>query len=88
MINNFNNMMMMPNQNNMFSNDKQQILDLINQNIQTSNLIKNLVENSNFENKDKKDDEFWKDFYKIDFFPGYSNNRINIAFLQYRWNKN
>ena len=82
MINNFNNnMMMMPNQNNMFSNGKQQILDLINQNIQTTNLIKNLVENSSFENKDKKNDEFWKDFYiKIDFFPGYSNNRINIVF--------
>ena len=81
MINNFNNnMMMMPNQNNMFSNDKQLILDLINQNIQTSNLIKNLVENSNFENKDKKNDEFWNDFCGVDFFPGYSDNRINIVF--------
>ena len=82
MINNFNNInnLMIPNQNNMFSNDKQKILDLINQNIQTTNLIKNLVENSNFGNQNKEENGFWKNFYNIDFFPGYSNNRINIIF--------
>ena len=42
-------------------------------------MIKNIVENSNFGNENKEED-FWKDFYKIDFFPGNSNNRINIIF--------
>ena len=88
MINNLNdiNNMMMQN-NNINQNTKQQILDLINQNIQmtetinmNNKMIKSMIENSDFKNdkEDKKD--IINDFYEIDFFPGYQGRRINVVF--------
>ena len=88
MINNLNdiNNMMMQN-NNINQNTKQQILDLINQNIQmtetinmNNKMIKSMIENSDFKNdkEDKKD--IINDFYEIDFFPRYQGRRINVLF--------
>ena len=90
MMNNFNNinnmMMNLPN-DNMNPNIKQQILNLINQNIQMTELIsmnnkmiKAMIENSDFGNNNKEKDVPLKDFLDIDFFPEYDGQRVNAIF--------
>ena len=83
MMNNLNdiNNMMMPNQNN-----KEQILNLINQNIQmanqiviNNNMIKTMIENSNFGN-DNQLSLFNSDLANIDLFPGNTGKKINVIF--------
>ena len=78
MMNNMNNLnnMMMSNQNN-----KEQILNLINQNIQmanqiviNNNMIKTMIENSNQQN------QFNFDLSNIDLFPGNTGEKINVIF--------
>ena len=76
---NINNMMFNQNiMNNMEQNKKDLILNLINQNIQltnqiaiNNNMIKEIIDNPNFnmENINKKND-FYNELYNIDFFPG------------------
>ena len=89
MVNNFNdiNNMMMFNNNNINQNDKEQLLNLINQNIQmtnqiaiNNNLIKNIIENSNFSDDNQKNNKFYKEISKIDFFPGKMGGKINVIF--------
>ena len=90
MMNNFNNinnmMMNLPN-DNMNPNIKQQILNLINQNIQMTELIsmnnkmiKEMIENSDFGNNNKEKDVPLKNFLDIDFFPEYDGQRVNAIF--------
>ena len=90
MMNNFNNinnmMMNLPN-DNMNPNIKQQILNLINQNIQMTELIsmnnkmiKAMIENSDFGNNNKEKDVPLKNFLDIDFFPEYDGQRVNAIF--------
>ena len=94
MMNNFNNinnmMMNLPN-DNMNPNIKQQILNLINQNIQMTELIsmnnkmiKAMIENSDFGNNNKEKDVPLKDFLDIDFFPEYDDHRVNAIFSNTR----
>ena len=89
MVNNFNdiNNMMMFNNNNINQNDKEQLLNLINQNIQmtnqiaiNNNLIKNIIENSNFSNVNQQNNKFFKEVSNIDFFPGKMGEKINVIF--------
>ena len=90
MMNNFNNinnmMMNLPN-DNMNPSVKQQILNLINQNIQMTELIsmnnkmiKEMIENSDFGNNNKEKDVPLKNFLDIDFFPEYDGQRVNAIF--------
>ena len=89
MMNNFNNinnmMMNLPN-DNMNPHVKQQILNLINQNIQmteqismNNKMIKSMIENSDFEN-DNKEENILNEFYEIDFFSGNNGQKINVVF--------
>ena len=84
-FNGINNMMML--NNNMNQNDKEQILNLINQNIQmtnqiaiNNNLIKNMIENSNFGNDNQQNNKIDEEMGKIDFFPGKKGKKINVIF--------
>ena len=77
---NMNNIMMF-NQNNGNQNNKELILDLMNQNIQISNqlqmnnnMIKTMIENFN-QSKD-----IFNELYSIDFFPLKSGRKINVIF--------
>ena len=90
MMNNFNNMnnmmMNLPN-DNMNPSVKQQILNLINKNIlmteqisKNNEMIKSMIENSDFGNDNNKTDGPLKNFLDIDFFPGYDGQRINVTF--------
>ena len=86
---NINNMMLNQNiMNNMEQNKKDLILNIINQNIQltnqiaiNNNMIKEIIDNPNFnmENINKKND-FYNELYNMDFFPGKYGERINIIF--------
>ena len=89
MMNNFNNMnnmmMNLPN-DNMNPSVKQQILNLINQNIQmtekismNNKMIKSMIENSDFEN-DNKEENMLNGFGEIDFFSGNNGQKINVVF--------
>ena len=85
--NNINNMMMNLPNDNMNPNIKQQILNLINQNIQMTELIsmnnkmiKEMIENSDFGNNNKEKDVPLKNFLDIDFFPEYDGQRVNAIF--------
>ena len=91
--------MMNPNINNMMilnkksQNDKEVILDIVDQNNQLANqiamnnsMIKNMIENQNFGNN-KQSNEFFKKFWEIDFFPGMDGERINIIFEDPRGTK-
>ena len=89
MMNNFNNMnnmmMNLPN-DNMNPSVKQQILNLINQNIQmtekismNNKMIKSMIENSDFEN-DNKEENMLNGLGEIDFFPGNNGQKINVVF--------
>ena len=87
MMNNLNYMMMNVQNNNMNKTTKEQILDLINQNMQmteqisiNNNMIKNMIENSDFENENKEKTNRFKDITEIDFFPGYHGQKINVIF--------
>ena len=97
MMNNFNNinnmMMNLPN-DNMNPDIKQQILNLINQNIQMTELIsmnnkmiKAMTENSDFGNNNKEKDVPLKNFLDIDFFPEYDGQRVNVIFSHSKGNK-
>ena len=90
MMNNFNNinnmMMNLPN-DNMNPSIKQQILNLINQNTQMTELIsmnnkmiKEMIENSDSGNNNKEKDVPLKNFLDIDFFPEYDGQRVNAIF--------
>ena len=83
MMNNLNdiNNMMMNNQNN-----QEQIINLINQNIQmanqimiNNNMIKTMIENSNFGN-DNQQSLFNHYLANIDLFPGNTGRKINVIF--------
>ena len=86
---NINNMMLNQNiMNNLGQNKKDLILNLINQNIQltnqiaiNNNMIKEIIDNPNFnmENINQKTD-FYNELYKIDFFPGKNGEKINVLF--------
>ena len=89
MMNNMLNLnnMMINNQNNMNPNDKELILDLINQNIQMANqitmnnhMIKTKIENSFLGNMNQTNDSLEKLMNSIDFFPLRSGNKINVVF--------
>ena len=86
MINNMNNMMML-NQNNVNQNNKQIVLDLINQNIQmenqimiNNNKIKNIIENPNFNIENNQINDLYNELYDIEFFPGEIGDKINVIF--------
>ena len=86
MINNMNNMMML-NQNNVNQNNKQIVLDLINQNIQmenqimiNNNKIKNIIENPNFNIENNQINDLYNNLYDIEFFPGEIGDKINVIF--------
>ena len=90
MMNNMNdiNNMMLSNQNN-----KEQILNLINQNIQmanqiviNNNMIKTLIENSNFGNNNQQS-LYNSDIANLDFFPGNTGRKINVIFEYDRFTK-
>ena len=96
MINNYNNinnmMMNLPN-DNMNPSVKQQILNLINQNIQmteqismNNKMIKSMIENIDFENDNNEENKL-KDFCRIDFFPGNYGQKINVVFEDNRGSK-
>ena len=96
MINNYNNinnmMLNLPN-DNMNPNVKQQILNLINQNIQmteqismNNKMIKSMIENADFENDNNEENKL-KDFCRIDFFPGNYGQKINVVFEDNRGSK-
>ena len=90
-FNNINNMMMNLPNGNMNQNVKQQILNLINQNIlmteqisMNNKMLKTMIENSDFGNDNKEKEEPLKDFLDIDFFPGYDGKRVNVIFSDSR----
>ena len=96
MINNYNNinnmMMNLPN-DNMNPSVKQQILNLINQNIQmteqismNNKMIKSMIENADFENDNNEENKL-NEFYEIDFFPGNYGQKINVVFEDNRGSK-
>lgn len=80
------NNMMMNNQDNSNQNNKEIILDLMEQNIQmanqlsiNNNMIKTIIKNSNLsdENITKY---IYNELYNIDFFPLKSGEKINVIF--------
>ena len=81
------NNMMTNNQIKMNLNNKESILDLINQNIQMANqiamnnqMIKAKIENSNLGDMNQSNDSL-KELLKMDLFPLRTGNRINILFI-------
>jgi hypothetical protein len=87
-MNNLNYMMMNVQNNNMNKTTKEQILDLINQNMQmteqisiNNNMIKNMIENSDFENENKEKTNRFKDITEIIFFLDIMAKRLMLFFL-------
>ena len=85
-------MMNLPNYN-MNPSVKQQILNLINQNIQmteqismNNKMIKSMIENADFENDNNEENKL-KDFCQINFFPGNYGQKINVVFEDNRGSK-